>query len=1627
MSDWAFVTEVGGHLAAASPPSSGSPSDSEGDADEMLTRLHNSSPTFVCELRADDTAVAGGPPPPVQGPGAGGSAAGRGEGAGASASPAGPERPCVSPCSEQGGPAAPRAEQLDEADVGSEDDEGPPSLIASSVMSTPGLPGARGPGEAACSGSHPAAGAHAQAPPLGAPALARCAGAAPATPPALADWEDEEPPSLASDCSEDGASENEEGEEGEARGEGDEGDERTAGAEGEEGEEEACRTAWEATARKADAIRLAGKAAVDVQPVSRTGHLSILVVGEAGVGKTAFMSNLLAPYICTEEAPVAPPSPPPAAAAGDGPGAVAGGGRRAPPRLVERTAEGFAREDGQAFHYTVWETQGFECTRHEVQALVRFVKGALRAHLAAEQDPLRAAPLEDLPDARPDVCLFLLPPHGFAFRHAAAAAELAKHLPVVPLLARADALEPRELCELRAGVREALGLRGVALAGGAGWGEGLLAEEGAGLGLVGAALPAAVAAAHENDDSVGRCWPVRWYPWGVCEVLSEFDTLAIRRLLLERGYHALKAATARRYLAYRTKKLAPRALRLPGEVPPGGPQAPAGAGDGAARAAATGPGGGDPAAAAGPSAEAGAPGADGGGGKHGKARRRGKRGAGGGASVGAAGTATGSTSAGRRRSGDSSGAVVLAIVCLLGFWNMGVSIWLAHGAPSSPMARNAAPAAPWGNRTTVSGANLPHVHGRAGSPACAASLAAAANLSSAGGPANGTAPHAHGPPAGPVQTVAAAGATHLAPAGRSEQGHPSAGQGLEARIERLELESVLAALQHDFNEFRSGAVARADLEVTTGHLVVLGARDLLPEAAQVRHMLGAVGSLGELVERAVHKEVARASRKLPARGPRRNGRGGTRAMETDSGCRRPRLRLPSWQRAQEAVRRAMESVGIKLEEVDGGGLHMQGSGQAQRRLLAQLDQVNATVVALQGRVRGVEAALDEALGAQDAQVAVIERRLGAVEESMEALQQAAHAPTSTASSSSASPASTTVEAEVGGGAGGGTHQQRGRGKGQKVVIVEAPKVHVHGSASASADGHERKQKVVIVEKPHVDVWYFLANAACVMLLPFINLFYRQLGFSPQQIGLLCALKPWVSAAAGAGLLSLADSHKIHFAVLLATFFVQLLGRSLIPSVTSFLFQTVLALLTEAAAMPLGTLVDAAVSAAATDEGGYGRARLWASVGWGGTAPLAGAVAAHAGLRTAFLCYSVVMALTLLPTLLLPVQILSGGSAGKTAEQTGAGPGNEAAAAAEGGGKPDGGAPDAPPVALVRKRERQDSDVVASREGSTRQAPSLELLGPKAGAGTVCSPGLEHQWSIAATPRTASPPAAILAIGTAADVPAAPLSLPWRQTTTAGMEALSVASMGGSPVGAGAPGAPAVAAAGVWAGLRALLSDLHVALFFFLAFLGGFGNGSIGYLFLFLDEIGGDGTLMGLCLATNCAAEVPVFYFSGQLIQWLGVERALNLGMAAYVLRLCCYVALPLAPSPYFVLGAELLQGCTFALLFSAGTWGRVGPRACTVNVKRIAPPHLRSTTQSLFAGLYGGVGAGLGGLVGGMLYGALGARTMFAASSILILTGWLAATGMLALATWQSAGYEKVGALGEDEEQGAGGGGTAQP
>ena len=55
-----------------------------------------------------------------------------------------------------------------------------------------------------------------------------------------------------------------------------------------------------------------------------------------------------------------------------------------------------------------------------------------------------------------------------------------------------------------------------------------------------------------------------------------------------------------------------------------------------------------------------------------------------------------------------------------------------------------------------------------------------------------------------------------------------------------------------------------------------------------------------------------------------------------------------------------------------------------------------------------------------------------------------------------------------------------------------------------------------------------------------------------------------------------------------------------------------------------------------------------------------------------------------------------------------------------------------------------------------------------------------------------------------------------------------------------------------------------------------------------DAAGGSELLMGLTITITCVAEVPVFFFTGWLLEAVGVKVVLHGVLAVYILRLLYY-------------------------------------------------------------------------------------------------------------------------------------------
>jgi hypothetical protein len=77
-------------------------------------------------------------------------------------------------------------------------------------------------------------------------------------------------------------------------------------------------------------------------------------------------------------------------------------------------------------------------------------------------------------------------------------------------------------------------------------------------------------------------------------------------------------------------------------------------------------------------------------------------------------------------------------------------------------------------------------------------------------------------------------------------------------------------------------------------------------------------------------------------------------------------------------------------------------------------------------------------------------------------------------------------------------------------------------------------------------WYFLQGASGVFLLPYLNIYLSQRGLSSSQIGLLAALRPWISAPLGMAASAAADQRKAHNALLLTAIAAATALRASLP-------------------------------------------------------------------------------------------------------------------------------------------------------------------------------------------------------------------------------------------------------------------------------------------------------------------------------------------------------------------------------------------------------------------------------------------------------------------------------------------------
>lgn len=156
-------------------------------------------------------------------------------------------------------------------------------------------------------------------------------------------------------------------------------------------------------------------------------------------------------------------------------------------------------------------------------------------------------------------------------------------------------------------------------------------------------------------------------------------------------------------------------------------------------------------------------------------------------------------------------------------------------------------------------------------------------------------------------------------------------------------------------------------------------------------------------------------------------------------------------------------------------------------------------------------------------------------------------------------------------------------------------------------------------------FYFLYFAALSSLLPFLVLFYRDLGFTGAQIGLLTGIPPLITLFASPFWTGIADAKRWHRLVMGVGLLVAVLVMLMMQSMTRFVPVFLLIILFNTFISPVASLADSGTMTMLGDQRAmYGRIRLGGTIGWGLFAPFAGILVEKYGLKIGFWMFSGIM-------------------------------------------------------------------------------------------------------------------------------------------------------------------------------------------------------------------------------------------------------------------------------------------------------------------------------------------------------------------------------------------------------------------
>ncbi len=167
--------------------------------------------------------------------------------------------------------------------------------------------------------------------------------------------------------------------------------------------------------------------------------------------------------------------------------------------------------------------------------------------------------------------------------------------------------------------------------------------------------------------------------------------------------------------------------------------------------------------------------------------------------------------------------------------------------------------------------------------------------------------------------------------------------------------------------------------------------------------------------------------------------------------------------------------------------------------------------------------------------------------------------------------------------------------------------------------------LLVIDMFPAKAFYFFYFAAFAALVPFLVLYYEQLGFTGQQIGILSAIAPLMMLVSAPLWGIIADVTKRYKLVLICLIALAIVFGLILAIGKTFPALVILFSVFAFFVSPIVPLGDTAVMAFLGDQkSDYGRLRVWGAVGWGLSAPIAGIFSERFGITWAFYIYALLM-------------------------------------------------------------------------------------------------------------------------------------------------------------------------------------------------------------------------------------------------------------------------------------------------------------------------------------------------------------------------------------------------------------------